>query len=232
MPGEQLGEQPQHDLPVLQHVGDAGGRARIVLEDVERVGVASHDVDPGDVDVDAVRHRLPIHLRTEHRVLEHQILRHHAGAQDFTAAVDVGDEHVHRLDALLQSGPKELPFGGGKDARNDVERDQPLLRIGMAVDREGDADAPEQELGLLAAVIEHSGRNFLEPAAELGIGRAHRPVGPGHLIERNRHRAPTRPRAIARPGASLAASHAPKEAARMRPNDHAGGMTAQLLGGG
>ena len=46
---EQLREQPHHDLAVLQHVGDAGGRARIVLEHVEASRLDAHDVDAGDV---------------------------------------------------------------------------------------------------------------------------------------------------------------------------------------
>ena len=75
--GEQLREQPQHDLAVLQHVGDAGGRAGIVLEHVEGLGVDADDVDAGDVDVDVVRDLLAVHLRPEHRILEHQVFRDH-----------------------------------------------------------------------------------------------------------------------------------------------------------
>ena len=60
---EQLREEPHHHLAVLQHVGDAGRRAGIVLEDVEGVLVDPHDVDAGDVDVDAVRHLEADHLR-------------------------------------------------------------------------------------------------------------------------------------------------------------------------
>ena len=79
---EQLRKQPQHDLAVLQHVGDAGGRARIVFEHVEGLGIDPHDVDAGDVHVDVVRHLLAVHLRAEHRILEHEVFRHDAGAQD------------------------------------------------------------------------------------------------------------------------------------------------------
>jgi hypothetical protein len=35
------------------------------------------------------------------------------------------------------------------------EQDQPLLRLGFAVDRERDADAAEQELGLAPPIFEH-----------------------------------------------------------------------------
>ena len=66
--------------------------------------------------------------------------------------------------ALLEPAPDQVPFRRGQDAREDVERDQPLGRIGVAVDREGDADAPEQELGLAPAVVEHVRRNAAEPS--------------------------------------------------------------------
>ena len=83
---------------------------------------------------------------------------------------------VDRLDALLEPALQRVPFGGGEDARDDVERDQPLLRVGLAIDREGDADAAEQQLGLAAAEVEHVGRDLAEPARQLGIGRPHRAV--------------------------------------------------------
>ena len=88
---EQFRKQPQHDLPVLQHVGDAGGRAGIVFQHIEGVGIDPHDVDAGDMDIDVVRDLLAVHFRPEHRVLEHQVFRHNAGAQAFALAVDVLD---------------------------------------------------------------------------------------------------------------------------------------------
>jgi hypothetical protein len=60
--GEQLGEEPHHRLPVLQHVGDPGGGAGIVLQHVEGGFVHAHHVDAGDVDIDPVRHLEPDHL--------------------------------------------------------------------------------------------------------------------------------------------------------------------------
>jgi hypothetical protein len=54
-PLEQLREELHHRLAVLQHVGDAGRRARIVLEHVEFVLVDAHDVDADDMGVDALR---------------------------------------------------------------------------------------------------------------------------------------------------------------------------------
>ena len=107
------------------------------------------------MDVDVVRHFLAVHLRAKHRILKDQILGHDAGSEDFAAAIDVLDVGVDGLDALLEAAPHDVPFLGGDDARNDVERDQALLRLGVAIDRKGDADAAEQELRLAAAEIEH-----------------------------------------------------------------------------
>ena len=110
MAREQVGEQPQHDLAVLQHVGDAGGRAGIVFQHVEGVGIDAHDVDAGDEHVDVVRHALAVHLRPEDRVLEHEILRDDAGAQHLALGIDVLDVEVDRLDALFEAALDGLPF--------------------------------------------------------------------------------------------------------------------------
>ncbi|MGY4287658.1 hypothetical protein ACVWXO_006878 [Bradyrhizobium sp. LM2.7] len=101
--GEQVRKQPHHDLAVFQHVGHAGRRACVVLEHDEVLGVDPDDVDAGDVHVDVVRHLLAVHLGTEHRVLEDQIVGHDLGAQDVAAVIDVAQEHVERAHALFQA---------------------------------------------------------------------------------------------------------------------------------
>ena len=108
--------------------------------------------------------------------------------QDFAAAVDVAEVGVDRLDALLQPAAQRVPFLRRQDARDDVERDQPLLGVGLAIDREGDADAAEQQLGFLAAIVQHVGADIAEPAGQFGIGRPDLAVRPLHLIERQAHR--------------------------------------------
>ena len=71
---EELREHAGHDLPVLQHVGDAGRRAAVVLQYLEGVGPGAHDVDADDVAVDPARGIEADHLRSEGLVLIHQIL--------------------------------------------------------------------------------------------------------------------------------------------------------------
>ena len=186
--GEQIGKQPHHDLAVFQHVGHARGRPRIVLQHDEVLGVDPDDVDAGDVHIDVVRHLLAVHLGPEHRVLEDQILRHDLGAKDVAAVIDVTQEHVQRLDALLQALLQQRPFLAGDDPRDHVERDQALGGFGIAIDGKGNADAAEQQLGLLAAIFERLGRRLLEPARQLLIGGTKVPTRNIHFIKRDCHR--------------------------------------------
>ena len=52
---EKLRKEPQHHLAVLEHVGHARRRAQVVLEHVPAAVLVPHEVDPGDVRIDAVR---------------------------------------------------------------------------------------------------------------------------------------------------------------------------------
>ena len=79
---------------------------------------------------------------------ENKFLRKDARAQDLLLAVDVGEKGVERRDALDQPSLHRRPFGLPKDTRDDVERNQPLGGVGIAIDRKGDADAAEEQLGL------------------------------------------------------------------------------------
>ena len=174
---EQLGKQPQHDLAVLQHVGDTRRRARVVLEHIESLGIDAHDVDAGNVHVNVVRNLLAIHLRAENRILKDEVLGHDARFENFAAVIDVLDVGVDGLDALLEAALEDVPFRCRKDAWNDVEGDEPLLRLGVAIDRKGDADPPEQQLRLAPAEVENVGLDLTQPVREGRVGRPHGRVG-------------------------------------------------------
>ena len=94
------------------------------------------------------------------------------------------------MDALFEAEAKLRPFVGRQDARQHVERDQPLGGIRLAVDREGDADAPEQELGLAAAMFQHVGRQVAQPVLEARIDRPHPAARFRHFVECNCHSCP------------------------------------------
>ncbi|OIQ76465.1 hypothetical protein GALL_418550 [mine drainage metagenome] len=186
--GEQVRKQPHHDFAVFQHVGNTRWRARIVLQHDEVFRGDPDDVDAGDVDVDVVRHILAIHLRTEHRVLEDEVFGDDVGAQDVAAVVDVAQEHVEREHPLLETFFEDGPFFRRQDPGDHVERDQPLLGFGIAIDRKGNADPAEQQLRLLAAIFEGVRRRLLQPAGELLVGRANVAAEAVHFIERNCHK--------------------------------------------
>ena len=183
MLGEQVRHQPHRHLAVLQHVGDAGRRARIVLEDVERVVAHAHDVDAGDLDPDVVWDPTSDHLRPVMRVAQDQLERNDVFFQDRARAVDVLQKEIERRDALDQPRLQPRPFGPRDHPRDDVERDQPLGRVLVAVDAEGDADAAKHEFGLRAARSEDFGRRLCEPACDMTIDRTCRVGSEAHFVE-------------------------------------------------
>ena len=84
------------------------------------------------------------------------------GRPDDAEIVETGA--LMAADPLLESAAQRVPFGGGQDTRQHVERDQPLLRVRLAIDRKGDADAAEQELGFAPPIVEDVVGNLGEPA--------------------------------------------------------------------
>src|SRR5262249_59290192 len=91
----------------------------------------------------------------ERGVMDYETVRHQAGSENLAPGIDIEDVVIDRFDALLEAGAQDIPFGGGKDARQHVERDEPLLRVRLAVDRKRDADAAEQNLRLAPAIVQH-----------------------------------------------------------------------------
>ncbi len=61
--------------------------------------------------------------------------------------IDIVDEQLEGVDALLEAAFHVVPFGGGNDAGNQVEREDALGAGGIAVDVEGDAHLEQQPLG-------------------------------------------------------------------------------------
>jgi hypothetical protein len=97
---EQLGAEPQHRLAIFQHVGDAGRRARIVLEHEEIAGAGADEIDAADMRVDIMRRPRTGEHRPELRIAEDQFRRNDSLGNDPALAIDVGQEGVDRLDAL------------------------------------------------------------------------------------------------------------------------------------
>ena len=146
---EQLGKHPLHHFAVLEHVGDAGRHPQIVFEHVEAsVGVADQvgaaDVGPypvGRVDAHAFGPELLGFLDV--------FPRQDAVVEDLLVVVDVVDEAVECIHALLETGGHLIPLPLHDQPGNDVEG--PLAVDGPAafagVDGESDAHGPDGQFG-------------------------------------------------------------------------------------
>jgi len=159
----------QHRFAIFQHVGDAGGRARIVFQHHELVFGRAHEVDADDVAVDAARRVDPHHLRHESRILDDELFRHDTGFENFLAMVNVVHEGVEGAHPLLDACFEAAPFLGRDDARQDIERDQPFDRIVRPIDGEGDAGAAEQNFGLRRLGLQSFHTLHAEPLGELAV---------------------------------------------------------------
>ena len=170
---EKLREEPHHHLAVLEHVRDAGGHAQIVLEHAVVAAVETDHVDAGDVRVDAAGDVDADHLAAVLRIAEHAFGGNDAGAENRLLVIDVVQEQVQRVHALLSPASSRCHSSRGNDARHEIERDQPLGARLLAVHGERDADAMKKALGLLALLRDAIRWRALEPVGERAVMRAH-----------------------------------------------------------
>src|SRR5450830_39998 len=169
MPRKQFREQAHHHLAVFQHVGHAGRYPQIVFQYVELTFAGTHDVDSGDMGVDVGGDIDILHLGPVLRVLQNLLGWNDARLDDFLPVVNIVDEHVQRFDALHQSCFELAPFGGMNDARNNVEWNQPFSAGVIAVDREGNADSTEDQVGFCALAGNRFSRLGRQPGRKFTI---------------------------------------------------------------
>ena len=120
---EDLREGALHHVAVLEHVGDAGRAAQVVLEHVDLAVAVAHQVGAGDVAPDALRRVQPDALRPEGRRGVDDLGGNDPVLDDLLLVIDVVDERVQRVDALLQPALDPCPLRGAHDARDEVERE-------------------------------------------------------------------------------------------------------------
>jgi hypothetical protein len=177
---EEIRENPLHDRPVGEDVGDARWRAQVVLEDQELAPVVADQVHAGDVAADAARSRHPIDLAQVEGARQHRLGRHHALPEDQLAAVDVLEEMVQGPHPLLEPGLQPGPGAGRDDAGDHVERKDLLDALLVGIDREGDAVVAEGAQRSLVAFPELDQAEVLEVIEEP-------PVGAPRLGRRRQH---------------------------------------------
>ena len=101
--------------------------------------------------VDVLGHVHVLHLGAVLGVQEYLLGGHHVRAHDVVPVIDVVDEHVERAYPLLQAGFQQTPFGGGDDARDQVEGDQAFGAGRVARHRKRDADPAKAQVRFQAA---------------------------------------------------------------------------------
>lgn len=85
--------------------------------------------------------------------------------------INVVEEEVQSGDALSKTAFEPLPFGGGNDARDQVEGEDALRPFGVAIDIEGDALSQEGQVcgtALLFKVLRGEGGEAVQEFAVVG----------------------------------------------------------------
>ena len=135
---------------------------------------------PGHVRVDAAGRLDADHLAHEVARPEEQLARDLPVTDDSLLAVDVVEEEVERAHPLDQAALEPVPLRAGDHPRDQVEREDPLDPLLLAVDREADPLVHERELDRAPPLLE-----LLE--AEPAELHGESPIVPPRLPDRLEH---------------------------------------------
>ena len=180
---EERGELALHRGAVLEHVAGAGGRAEVVLEHEVLAVLVADDVDAGHVRVHAAGRLEADHLAAEVARAEDELGRDPPVAEDALLVVDVVEEEVERAHALDEAALEQAPLVARDHARDEVEGEDPLDSLLLAVDREPDALVQERHVHGAPALLERIDADRREPLGEHLVVRPHAPRGLEHLVE-------------------------------------------------
>ena len=170
-----------HRLPVGDHVGDTGRHPQVVLQHDEAI-VRAHDVGAADRHPRAVRRRDAAHLWAVLGAAPHHLFRNDAVRDRAAFAVDVAQESVQGEDALGEARFELPPLGRGQNARKTVDRDDPLVRFAVPIDREGDALVQERARDPFLNIAELRPGSLGEEVVEGPAVCPRRAVGLQHLV--------------------------------------------------
>ena len=149
---------------------------------------------------DVVGRALADHFRPIERIAKNQFGRDDQFLENGALSINIREEEVQSAHTLREPGLKLAPLRLRYETRNDVERDQPLGGVLVAVDAEGDADAAEHVFRLGAARGKQFGWSFIEPASDLLVERPRLAGGKAHLVKRSH--APDRTSLLASSGSN------------------------------
>jgi len=97
--------------------------------------------------------------------------------------IDVVDEQVQRVNALLQAALDRAPLGRGDNPRNEVEREDALRAFVRAVDVERDAHGEQRTFGRSLATLDLTGRQRVEDLRQRLRTRTWSARAGEHLVE-------------------------------------------------
>ncbi len=151
---EQEREDLLHHLAILEHVAHAGGRAAVVLEhQITAVSVADQ-VDSGDVDVDIAGNLQADAISPVAGCPEDELGGNDPILENEPIVIDVMNEKVESTDPLFEPALDPVPFGGGDQPGNRIERDDAFDALLSAVDGEGDTLLAHRQVRQLVAPLE------------------------------------------------------------------------------
>src|SRR5215475_8313713 len=163
-----LGERPFEHLAIFQHVRHAGRAAQIIFQDVNLSVAVTHQISARNMAPDAA-------WRPQaHTGLEKTFGRldekggDNAVVDDVLGLVDIINEEIEGLNALLQPTLNERPIARFHNARDDIEREDALRPSRITVDVERD---PHLQKGMLSSPLapqEFTCRQSLNPLYQQG----------------------------------------------------------------
>src|SRR6266568_2701945 len=90
------------------------------------------------------------------------LARHHPIAQDFLVMINVVNEQVQRVDALLETLLDPAPFGGRNNPRQNIEREDFFHSRLLPIHVEGDAHLQQRSFGCPLAIKDFVFRQGLQ----------------------------------------------------------------------
>ena len=109
--------------------------------------------------------------------------RDDAVLDDFLFVINVVQEQVQRRDALGQAAFQKFPFRGGDDARQQVERENFLRALGVAIDVERDALPQERRVHRLPLGVELRRFEVAEQPVKFPVMRPHAAFRVEHFVK-------------------------------------------------
>ena len=115
---------------------------------------------------------------------EHVFRRDDLFLEDALVGIEVLEEEVQRPHALDEARLDLAPFRAGDDARHQIERENALGALLVAVDGEGDALAQKRGIDGRAALLEFLLVQFLKALKERRVMGAHLAFRGKHFVKK------------------------------------------------